>query len=160
MSNFDQFTPRYLVQKQLKQEFESQRKEEERDARRPLIILASSVVIPIALGLYTVGSTMYSTLTQAGTEIAHQVEEANKDIDLARNEGNIRVIITYSDQAEIHHIMKKLQRMGYEVSSTQTKGTYITGALGGVKQFRVEDHKFSNEYDLYAYLNSINGGAK
>ena len=77
-----------------------------------------------------------------------------------RLEGNIRVIITYSDQAEIHHIMKKLQRMGYEVSSTQTKGTYITGALGGVKQFRVEDHKFSNEYDLYAYLNSINGGAK
>ena len=156
MNKFDQYTPRYLVQQQLRRELEAQQREEERDQRRPLIIIASSVVLPMILGLYVVGQNMYNALTAAGTELAQQVEEANKDVDLVENKGKIRVIITYSDGAEIHHIRKKLERMGYEVSSTQTKGTFRTDS----KQFRVEDHKFSDEYDLYAYLNSINGGAK
>ena len=156
MNKFDQYTPRYLVQQQLRQELEAQQREEAREQRRPLIIIASSVVLPMILGLYVVGQNMYNALTLAGTELAEQVEEANKDVDLVENKGKIRVIITYSDGAEIHHIRKKLERMGYEVSSTQTKGTFRTDS----KQFRVEDHKFSDEYDLYAYLNSINGGAK
>lgn len=155
MNKFDQYTPRYLVQQQLRRELEAQQKEEARDQMRPLIIIASSVVLPMILGLYVVGQNMYNALTLAGTEIAQQAE-ASKTVDLVENKGKIRVIITYSDGAEIHHIRKKLERMGYEVSSTQTKGSFRTDA----KQFRVEDHKFSDENDLYAYLNSIDGGAK
>lgn len=160
MNKFDQYTPRYLVQQQLRRELEEQQKQEAREERRPLAIIAATVVLPIALGLFTVGKAMYSTLTLAGDELAQQIEEASKDIELARNAGSIRVIITYSDEAEINHIRKKLELMGYEVSSTQTKGSYLTSGGKGTKFFRVGDHKFSDEYDLYAYLNSIEGGAK
>ena len=100
MNKFDQYTPRYLVQQQLRQELEAQQKEEAREQRRPLIIIASSVVLPMVLGLYIVGQNMYNALTAAGTELAQQVEEANKDVDLVENKGKIRVIITYSDGAE------------------------------------------------------------
>ena len=145
----DQYKPRYLLRKQMLDEQRAASRQDRRDWIIVYGVLAFVFSIPIYFLIWSYISTSYDLYNNSVIEIQRQVDMYNGTTDLVR--GDDRVIITYSDRADIHHIVKKLRLFGYEVSTTKTKGYY-----SAKKYFRVDSELFESEYDLYRYLKEKN----
>lgn len=145
----DQYKPRYLLEKQLLEEQRSANRQEKKDWIVVYGILSFVFCIPIYFLIWKYIDTSYDLYANSVSEIQRQVDAYNGTSDLAP--GDDTVIITYSERADIHHIVKKLQRFGYQVSTTKTKGYY-----SAKKYFRVDSELFESEYDLYRYLKEKN----
>ena len=145
----DQYKPRYLLQKQLLEEQRAANRQEKKDWIVVYSLLAFVFCIPIYFLIWKYIDTSYDLYSNSVTEIQRQIDAYNGNSDLAP--GSDTVVITYSERADIHHIVKKLQRFGYQVSTTNTKGYY-----SAKKYFRVDSELFESEYDLYRYLKEKN----
>lgn len=145
----NQYEPRYLLRKRLLEEQRAANRQDRRDWVVVYGILAFVVCIPIYLLVWKYIDTSYGLYRNSVSEIQRQVDAYNGNSDLVR--GSDTVIITYSDRADIHHIITKLKRYGYQVSTTKTKGFY-----SAKKYFRVDSELFESEYDLYRYLREKN----
>ena len=145
----DQYKPRYLLRKQLLEEQRQANRQETRDWIFTYSILAAVFCIPIYFLVWKYIDTSYYLYDNSVKEIQRQVDIYNGNSDLVP--GTDEVFITYSDRADIHHIVSKLKRFGYQVSTTKTKGYYAAK-----KYFRVDSERFESEYDLYRYLTEKN----
>ncbi len=145
----DQFKPRYLLRKQLLEEQKSAKKQDKKDWILVYSLLGFVFSIPAYFVIWSYFDTGYDLYTDSVAEIQRQVDIYNGSSDLVQ--GDDTIVITFSDRADIHHIVKKLRRFGYQVSTAKTKGYYSSK-----KYFRVDSELFENEYDLYAYLTEKN----
>ena len=143
------FQPRYLFRKQLQKNQESAKRQDKKDWILVYSLLGFVFSIPTYFVIWSYVDTSYDLYTDSVAEIQRQVDAYNGTSDLVK--GDDTVIITFSDRADIHHIVKKLRRFGYQVSTAKTKGYYSSK-----KYFRVDSELFENEYDLYRYLTEKN----